>query len=167
MKKHSICNCRNIFTIHTIRFVSVFIITFSTKTEWCWWVYNVFKWQVWMAELTYTVHTHRHMNQLICSTIFFFCNTRVEKHKKLLINVLKTDFYCKFRQTFDRFFEFSFIFIGKRCFLSERRCWDGSDDCPRMARKISAQENTIQVRIPSTKHFWRESILPMVSCIIL
>lgn len=34
----------------------------------------------------------------------------------------------------------------KKIVLSERNRCDGRDDCSRMARKISAQENTIQVK---------------------
>lgn len=34
----------------------------------------------------------------------------------------------------------------KKIDLSERNRCDGGDDCLRMARKISAQENTIQVK---------------------
>lgn len=50
----------------------------------------------------------------------------------------------------------------KKIDLRERVRCDGGNNCPRMARKISAQENTIQVRGWGIHHTFECDILILV-----
>lgn len=82
-------------------------------------VYSVLKWQV-QSEWEYR-HSHADTQIYLFN---HFCNTTVQKHKKLLIHVLMTDFYCEFHQTSAHIWSIFCICIF---FIRKRWVWVNKD----------------------------------------